>query len=174
MQMMDAQCVKCSLLREDFLVRGSGAIEPCVACGGTMERIVKQGVAASVRPDEIPGGVLIKHGICNVDGTPKRYDRWSDVRKAAKDAGYENFVQHTTDPKSGSDKSKFTTRWVGVPQCLTPEDEAVRVAAWHAHEDGLQAELTAETAKEAALSPADRAQRDSLQARRVNMLDYLR
>lgn len=107
-----------------------------------MERIVRLGVAGAVRPDEIPGGVLIKHGICNPDGTPKRYDRWSDVRAAAKAAGYENMVQHLTDPKSGSDKSKYTTRWVGVPQGLTPEDEAARIAAWHAHETELQQELT--------------------------------
>lgn len=141
MQMMDAQCVECGKLREDFLVRGNGVIAPCEGCGGAMERIVRQGVAGAVRPDEIPGGVWMKHGICNPDGTPKRYDRWSDVRAAAKAAGYENMVQHLTDPKSGSDKSKYTTRWVGVPQGLTPEDEAARIAAWHEHENTLQHEL---------------------------------
>lgn len=140
MQMMDAQCVVCGKLREDFLVRGDGAIAPC-ECGGAMERIVKHGVANAVRPDEIPGGVWMKHGICNPDGTPKRYDRWSDVRKAAKEAGYENHVMHLTDPKSGSDKAKWTTRWIGLPQGLTPEDEAARIRAWHEHEDRLQQEL---------------------------------
>jgi hypothetical protein len=141
MQMMDAQCVACGKLREDFLVRGDGVIAPCDACGGKLERIIKHGVANAVRPDEIPGGVWMKHAICNPDGTPKRYDRWSDVRKAAKEAGYENHVEHLTDPKSGSDKAKWTTRWVGVPQSLTPEDEAERIRAWHEHEAKLQQEL---------------------------------
>ena len=32
--------------------------------------------------DAIPGGILIEHGICNPDGTPKRYDSRSEIRTA--------------------------------------------------------------------------------------------
>lgn len=37
----------------------------------------------SVRPDSIPGGLEIAHGLCNEDGTPRRYDSWTEIRDAA-------------------------------------------------------------------------------------------
>jgi hypothetical protein len=41
-----------------------------------------------VNGDDIPGGLEIKHGICNPDGTPKKYYSKSEIRKAAFEAGY--------------------------------------------------------------------------------------
>ncbi len=38
--------------------------------------------APVVRPDSIPGGVMIAHGICNEDGSPKRYDSRSEIAQA--------------------------------------------------------------------------------------------
>jgi len=35
--------------------------------------------AATVRPDSIPGGLLISHGLCNEDGSPRRYDSHSEI-----------------------------------------------------------------------------------------------
>lgn len=40
-----------------------------------------------VMGDDIPGGIEIKHGICNEDGTPKRYYSYSEIRQAAFEAG---------------------------------------------------------------------------------------
>lgn len=37
--------------------------------------------------DDIPGGIMIEHGICHADGSPKRYDTKSSIAKAAKKAG---------------------------------------------------------------------------------------
>jgi hypothetical protein len=39
--------------------------------------------SAYVIGDEIPGGLLIHHGLCNEDGTPKRYYSKTDIHKAA-------------------------------------------------------------------------------------------
>lgn len=36
-------------------------------------------VSFVVRPDSIPGGVLIAHGLCNPDGSPRRYDSQSEI-----------------------------------------------------------------------------------------------
>jgi hypothetical protein len=60
--------------------------------------------------DDIPGGVLIKHAICNADGSPKRYYSRSEITRTAKAAGYSNHVEHIGS--KGSDKSPHTTRWV--------------------------------------------------------------
>lgn len=37
--------------------------------------------------DDIPGGIEVRHGICNEDGTPKRYYSYSSMRKAAFEKG---------------------------------------------------------------------------------------
>lgn len=39
-------------------------------------------VAAAIWADAIPGGLLIEHGLCNEDGTPKRYDSRSEIKAA--------------------------------------------------------------------------------------------
>lgn len=36
-------------------------------------------VSYVVRPDSIPGGLVIAHGLCHEDGTPRRYDSRSDI-----------------------------------------------------------------------------------------------
>lgn len=66
--------------------------------------------ANSVIGDDIPGGIDIRHGICNPDGTPKRYYSKSSMAKAAAERGLANYVVHV--PMKGSDKSPHTTRWV--------------------------------------------------------------
>jgi hypothetical protein len=37
--------------------------------------------------DDIPGGIEIKHGICNPDGTPRRYHSKTEIRRAANEKG---------------------------------------------------------------------------------------
>ena len=60
--------------------------------------------------DDIPGGLEIRHGICNEDGSPRKYYSKSEMRAEAKRRGVENVVEHV--PERGSDKSKHTTRWI--------------------------------------------------------------
>lgn len=59
--------------------------------------------------DDIPGGVLIYHGLCNEDGSPRRYYSKSEMEKEAKRRGLVNMVRHVTAP--GTDKSKHTKKW---------------------------------------------------------------
>lgn len=65
---------------------------------------------SNVIGDDIPGGILIRHGICNEDGTPRKYYSKSEMTKEAKRRGLVNLVEHVTEP--GTDKSKHTTRWI--------------------------------------------------------------
>lgn len=74
--------------------------------------------------DDIPGGILIRHGICNEDGTPRRYYSKSEIIKEATKRGLVNLVEHVPEP--GSDKSKHTTRWVSAPTISEEE----RIAHW--------------------------------------------
>jgi hypothetical protein len=66
--------------------------------------------ANAVIGDDIPGGVEIIHGICNEDGSPRRYYSKSEMARVAKERGLTNMVRHVGTP--GTDKSKHTIRWV--------------------------------------------------------------
>jgi hypothetical protein len=79
-------------------------------CKGTVESHL--GGHFSVIPDDIPGGIEIRNGICWPDGSPRRYYSKSEMAKEAKRLGLTNRVEHVVDPRSGSDKAKWTTRWV--------------------------------------------------------------
>ena len=60
--------------------------------------------------DDIPGGLEIRHGLCNEDGTPRKYYSKTEINREAKRRGLSNNVEHVTGP--GTDKSPHTTRWV--------------------------------------------------------------
>lgn len=70
------------------------------------------GKANAVIGDDIPGGVWIRHGLCNEDGSPRKYYSHTEINQEAKKRGLVNRVEHTVDPRGGSDKAKYTTRWV--------------------------------------------------------------
>jgi hypothetical protein len=89
---------------------GLGERPPCPECGTPTSTLWRN--SNNVVGDDIPGGVLIFHGICNPDGSPCRYYSKSDMAKEAKRRGLVNLVEHKTDPKSGSDKNPHTTRWI--------------------------------------------------------------
>ena len=41
----------------------------------------------TVRPDSIPGGLVIEHGLCNEDGTPRTYYSHSEIRMECQKRG---------------------------------------------------------------------------------------
>lgn len=60
----------------------------CPTCDEDTD-LVASGVNAShaVIGDDIPGGMLISHGICHEDGSPKRYYSRTDIKRAANAKG---------------------------------------------------------------------------------------
>jgi hypothetical protein len=85
---------------------------PCAACGAPTTRVHLPGEKAhGIAPDSIPGGLLIRNGLCHPDGTPRRFDSFRDINRAAQQAGLTPAVEHTPDPKSGSDKAAHTSSW---------------------------------------------------------------
>src|SRR6478609_2628135 len=73
-------------------------------CGGSMERVLLPGSPPNVIGDECD--VEAKHGICNPDGSPRRYRSKSEMAREAKKRGLVNHVEHM--PSRGSDRSKHT------------------------------------------------------------------
>ena len=67
--------------------------DPLPVCGPCNKSMDEQGdpalgESASVIGDDIPGGLLVRHAICNPDGTPRRYYSKSAIREAAREAGW--------------------------------------------------------------------------------------
>lgn len=147
-KMLDTKC-ECGDVKLDRLLDPE-KVPACEQCGKT-PRVVPwtqaahEGVrvqAAKVIGDDIPGGLLIEHGICADDGTPIRYYSKTDIRRAAKSKGLiwgGDEARHITAPKMGTDKNPNTVRHVSIP--LMGKDEEDRKRAWHEHENQLQAEL---------------------------------
>lgn len=110
MRMIDLKCAACARITYDHLERDEDKTRPACECGGQTERVFLPTKTGGVIDDSIPGGLWISNGLCNRDGTPKRYDSHSDIRKEAYKRGLEQHVVH--QPARGSDKSKNTTKWV--------------------------------------------------------------
>lgn len=89
-------------------------------------------VSHGVITDEIPGGVWIKHGLCNEDGTPRKYYSRSEMAAEAKRRGLINLVEHV--PEQGSDKSRHTVRWTAAPTISEEE----RIKNWWKAEEEMQ------------------------------------
>lgn len=62
------------------------------------------GTSAGISTDDIPGGVEIKHALCNPDGTPKRYYSKTEIKRAANERGY---------TLSGDTPKPYNVRWSG-------------------------------------------------------------
>jgi hypothetical protein len=43
--------------------------------------------APGIVGDDIPGGLEIKHGLCNPDGTPRKFYSKTEIKRAANEAG---------------------------------------------------------------------------------------
>lgn len=85
-----------------------GERPPCPTCGEATETLWES--SSKVTGDDIPGGVWIRHGICNEDGSPRKYYSKSEMRAEAQRRGLVNYVEHVAE--KGSDKSRHTVKWV--------------------------------------------------------------
>jgi len=104
MPLHDKRCVECGKELVDVYENSVRKVTNC-ECGGQLENLYRPN---HVIGDEID--VEIKHALCNADGTPRRFRSRQELNRAAKAAGYTNYVEHLGT--KGGDKSKHTQRWV--------------------------------------------------------------
>lgn len=109
MPMYDRECSACQHRLLDCYEPITPPEVACPNCGAATTRTWFFSPPAVIQ-DSIEGGVEIRHGICNEDGTPRRYYSKSEMRAEAARRGLVNAVRHTTPP--GSDKAPHTSRWV--------------------------------------------------------------
>lgn len=142
--MYDRKCTTCGILRIDVL-EPVNAENPTCQCGGCLIRVFTQRAPTAI-PDSIPGGIEIAHGLCNPDGTPRRYDSKSDILRECRVRGIEPMVRHVA-PHPDSDRSPHTTRWDAPPAYLFQSDEDRR-REWWAYEHRMGHPPPVETAPE--------------------------
>lgn len=88
-----------------------GERPPCQTCGEPTETLWTPTSVPNIVPDDIPGGVEIRHGLCWEDGTPRKFYSKSEIARAAKEKGLINLVEHV--PVPGTDKALYTTKESG-------------------------------------------------------------
>lgn len=70
-----------------------GERPPCPTCGLPTYTLWRS--SSGVIGDDIPGGVWVRHGICNPDGSPRKYYSKSEMKKEGDKRGLSN---HTDLP----------------------------------------------------------------------------
>jgi hypothetical protein len=110
--LVDAICPGCGDVHSDvWMDTGATSTLPqCRRCGCALTRSWRRVQAPGVIPDGIPGGVWIEHGLCNPDGSPRRYDSKSEMAAEAKRRHLTQHVEHRGS--EGSDRSAHTSRWI--------------------------------------------------------------
>ena len=96
----DVVCPGCRTEILDVLV---SSYPPCPECGMQTVWLPKPG-AGGIQQDSIEGGVMIAHGICNDDGSPKRYDSRMAIREACAAKGLEPYVVRGNESKRQYDR----------------------------------------------------------------------
>jgi hypothetical protein len=95
--LVDTVCPACQVRQVDVFVDRDAPYPPC-ACGGQTERLWTFGTA--IRGDEIPGGLVIEHGLCHEDGTPRTYHSWSEINRECKRRGMVRWTDVYTEDKT--------------------------------------------------------------------------
>jgi hypothetical protein len=110
MPFYDRICTKCEAKMIDSWEPIETPTVLCANCGEPTERAWFQlGKTPNVISDDIPGGIEIRHGLCNEDGSPRTYYSKTEIRKEAERRGLVQRVEHTTE--RGTDKNKHTVKW---------------------------------------------------------------
>jgi hypothetical protein len=94
--------------------RDNPTVRVCPACQATaLERtcLPGKGQGTNINPDDIPGGLAMRHGVCHEDGTPRVFYSRSAIRAALKAKGYVWGVDVKHVGKPGSDKHPDSVRW---------------------------------------------------------------
>ena len=82
MKRVDMECPSCAAVMRDRYVENGVPYPNCETCGTPMEWLPSLG-SMTVIPDDIPGGILIEHGLCHADGSPRRFYSRSELKLAA-------------------------------------------------------------------------------------------
>ena len=108
MPFFDRRCPSCETVTTDCMEPSDAPTVLCEKCNAPTERVWLMGRANNIIGDEID--ITIRNGLCNPDGSPRRYTSRTELRREEVRRGMTNHVVH--QPGKGGDKSKHTVRWI--------------------------------------------------------------
>ena len=83
-----SKCTSCTFKGKIFGWNTSFPLE-CPACGSNTDLDYDSpNQTHYITTDDLPGGYLVHHGLCNPDGSPKRYYSKTEIKRAANERGY--------------------------------------------------------------------------------------
>jgi hypothetical protein len=105
---VDVECPNCltQVLDAFVTIPDYPTCAKCAEAGSTiqMTRLYLPSSVPNVVGDDIPGGVVIHHGVCNEDGTPKKYYSHSEIQKEATRRGLVNRPERGVADKKDWDR----------------------------------------------------------------------
>jgi hypothetical protein len=104
--LVDIVCAAGHVTRDAW--RLAGQYPCCPECGASTSRCWTVPSATDAVHGEID--IVVRHGLCHPDGSPRRFESRQALRRAARAAGLTNAVHHIG--VEGSDKSPHTQRFV--------------------------------------------------------------
>ena len=109
--LIDAMCPGCGDVHVDVWVDTANLTLPwCHACRVPLIRHRQSAIASAVHADSFRGGYWVEHGLCNADGSRRRYDSRSEMATEARRRGLVSTVVHAPEP--GTDKATETQRFL--------------------------------------------------------------
>lgn len=98
--LIDVVCPGCGDVHVDVWIDLASPRYPlCDRCHVPMERHRRYAIATPAHSDGFRGGVWIEHGLCNPDGSPRRYFSQTEIDREAKRRGLVNLVEHKDDSR---------------------------------------------------------------------------
>ena len=88
--------------------------------------LVPQRVGVAVRPDRIPGGLVIAHGLCHPDGTPRRYDSQTEITRECQARGLVRWTDGFEEARTQDGKERADWLRSGEARRLKAERQAQR------------------------------------------------
>lgn len=103
MKRIDLECPTCGAQTHDLYVKSDEAYPQCPTCETSLVWLPSAG--GTVIGDDIPGGYEVRHGLCNGDGSPRRYYSRSEMRKEADRRGLVNHVERGVSDRKDYDRA---------------------------------------------------------------------
>lgn len=105
---VDIICPDCGATKIDQMLDSSEPYPNCDGCGTTTEWLPNTG--ASVIGDEFPGGIWIKHGAVNPDGSPRKFYSKTEIKRVLNEKG----LKWSDDTPGKAYKVSWSGRLEGV------------------------------------------------------------
>lgn len=96
MILVDTVCPSCKAKQIDLYIEAGHY--PLCECGAQTERLWS--FRGSLRKDSIEGGLVIHHGLCNEDGSPRTYYSQSEIDRECAKRGLMRWTDVYTEDKT--------------------------------------------------------------------------